>query len=488
MRWFLVISMALFAVTVGVAAALFGGLLVSLLVVPLLVLIFVLSDYRVGVVTLAFLLPWTASPLLPQAQGLNIINYLVAVSVLSFGIRAVFSRRPVVHVPRAMIWFYLVPLTIGVVLSVSHLSEAARNYAGTEEALAFGMSEFLKSRYLKPLGLVIFAFLLANAVKDSKRPERFVVAFVLAGALPSLVVFALIAVYKVSLSDLQAQRSFMGPIGLHANEMAIMLAFVVGPMLFLLPSWRSVVTRFFAGLALAAMVLALLLTFSRGGFLALTVIVIMFMVQQRRVLVLLAGTAVLAIAVLVAPSAIKERLFTGVEQGAIAYSVGNLNDPLTAGRIAVWEKLAPEVMRSPLWGRGLSSTAWSDLVRSGRYRATHPHNLYLAILMDLGVLGLAAMLYWYWVILRAQNFLRNQPEVDPLLRQFFAGSMASFAGVLVMSVTNGNYYPKPEYTFFWFSLGILFAYWPGEPSSRHRPSHARANMSQPDNPMVRGSV
>jgi len=137
---------------------------------------------------------------------------------------------------------------------------------------------------------------------------------------------------------------------------------------------------------------------------------------------------------------------------------------LTAGRIAVWERLLPEVQRSPLWGRGLGSTAWSDLVRSGVYRATHPHNLYLALLLDLGVLGLAAVLYWYYSILRAQNSLRRAPEVPPRLQEFFTGAMAGLAGLLAMNVTNGNY--TPEYTFFWFALGMTFAYWPQRKVSR----------------------
>ena len=93
MKWVLLIGLCLGAVVVGLFAALFGGVLALLLLVPILVLLFVFKDYRIGVICLAFLLPWSASPLLPQAQGLNVINYLVASSLLSFGLQAVFSRR-----------------------------------------------------------------------------------------------------------------------------------------------------------------------------------------------------------------------------------------------------------------------------------------------------------------------------------------------------------------------------------------------------------
>lgn len=460
MKWVLLIAVCLGAIGVGLFSALFGGVLALLLVVPILVLLFIFKDYRVGVISLLFLLPWAASPLLPQAQGLNIINYLVLASLLSFSVHAVFTRKVIVGVPSQLVWFYLLPLSLGVLLAIPHLSEAVRNYAGTEESLSYSMGEFLKGRYLKPLGYVIFAFLLGNAVRDSARPERFVTAFVLAGLVPALVVFALVAISRVSLSDLQAQRSFMGPIGLHANEMAAMLAFVLGPMVFVLPTWRGVIAKTLAAVALVLVLAALLLTFSRGGFIAMCIVMVIFMLHQRRCLSMLISMSVLVLGLLFAPAAVKERLMTGVESGAVSYSVGNLSDPLTAGRVAVWERLLPEVKRSPVWGRGLGSTAWSDLVRSGVYRATHPHNLYLALLLDLGALGLAAVLYWYYTILKAQNMLRRAPDVPPRLQEFFTGAMAGLAGLLVMSVTNGNYTPKPEYTFFWFALGMTFAYWP----------------------------
>nr|WP_316643910.1 O-antigen ligase family protein [uncultured Roseateles sp.] len=454
-----ILLFSIFALIVGMAAALFGGIPALLLTLPLIAVLAVFFDYRVGVVLLAFLLPWASSPVLPQAQGFNVINYLTFATLVSFGVPALFRKKELVGIPRPLIAYYLVPLTVGVILAWPHLAEAVRNYSGTDSASAYEGLQFIKSRYLKPMAFIIFACLLANALRDSRKPERFLTSFLISSLLPALGVFFLIALYRVSLGDLQAQRNFLAPIGMHANEMAIMLAFSVGPILFMLGEFKSIVGRFLSTITLLMIVGALLLTFSRGGFIALVVIYAIYMIQSRRVTTLFVSVAVLLASLLFAPDAIKQRLLTGVESGAVSNAVGNSNDQLTAGRVVGWQKLAPEVLKSPLWGRGLGSTAWSDFVKSGQYRATHPHNMYLAMLMDLGFLGFAALMFWYYKIIHAQRALSRRETLSPLMRRFMSGSAASLIGVLVLCVTNGDFAPKPEQTFFWFSVGVLFAYW-----------------------------
>lgn len=459
-KWLVIALLTLFALFIGLVSAVFGGVLAMLLVLPLIAIGAIFKDYRIGVLLLAVLLPWTASPLLPQAQGLNMINYLTLATLLSFGVPAMFGRREVVALPKPLVWFYLMPLTLAFILAVPHLPEAVRNYSGTGEAAGFELAAFAKGRYLKPLMLVVFAYLLANAMKESVRPERFFIVFVFAALMPALAVFVLIAVGGVSLGELQAQRNFMGPIGMHANEMALCLVYALGPILFVIGALRGVVARFFCMASLVVIVAALLLTFSRGGFLAMVVVFGIYMLRNQKITTLFVSAALISLALLFAPTAIKDRLSTGVEEGAVGHVSGNLTDPLTAGRVAVWEKLAPEVLKSPIWGKGLGSTAWSDLVRSRVYLAVHPHNMYLAIVLDLGVLGLALFGLWYFRVLQAQRSLEKNLSLSPVLRSFMGGAFASLAGALLMCLTNGDYYPKPEQTFFWFSIGVLMMLWP----------------------------
>ena len=460
MKWIILLAFMAFALLVGLAGAVFG-VVASLLALAILIVGSVLVDFRIGVLGLLFFLPFSASPLLPQGQGLNVVNYLMLAAVLSLSVGTVFSqKRQFVWPPRQMWLLYLAPVAFGALLAFPHLGEAARNFAGTPNADVYTATEFAKGRVIKPLYLVVFAWLLANAVSRSRKPERFVLALTASAIVPALVVLAWVGVQGVSLAELQAQRSFMGPIGLHANEMAALLCFAIGPVLFGISGWQSWFARTLAVASLIALLVALTLTFSRGGYVAFAVIMVIYMVRQRHVLPVLALMTVLLIGVMFAPEAVKERLFTGVEQGAVSNTVGNLSDPLTAGRVAVWEKLLPEVARSPLWGRGLGSTAWSDLVRSGVYKAGHPHNMYLAMLMDVGVIGLAALLWWFVTLLKCYRQVARDPSQPPALRAFFEGTFASLVGVLVFSFTNGDYAPRPEHTYHWFAVGMAMAFWP----------------------------
>ena len=452
----LALGMAAF---IGLAASVVGGPVTAFLFVPLLALVFVFRDYRFGVVCLAFLLPWSSSPLIPQARGLNVVNYLLIATVLSFGFRFLKVKFDFIVGPSSFFKYFILPLTVGWVVAMPHIGIAAGYFTGTEGAIGFQPLEFTKNWYIIPMGYVAFALLLANAVKESKKPERFVILFLVAGVVPAIVVLILIQIYGASLTDLQGQRNFMRPIGMHANEMAALLAFVVGPVIFVISTWKSIFSKMLNFLLVIVILAAQLLTFSRGGLVATLVILTIYIFQRRHILLLLGGLIFMVLALLFAPPAFQDRWLTGVTEDAVQQSMGNLNDPLTAGRVAVWERLLPEVKKSPVWGRGVASTAWSDLVRSGVYKATHPHNMYLALLLDLGIVGLVLVAYWYRLLIRKQLQLQQDPELSPVMRQFFAGSLAALAGVLVMNVTNGNYLPRPEYTFHWFSIGLVFAFW-----------------------------
>ncbi len=106
----------------------------------------------------------------------------------------------------------------------------------------------------------------------------------------------------------------------------------------------------------------------------------------------------------------------------------------------------------------LRSTAWSSAVSKGLYSSDHPHSLYLEILLDIGVLGLAA-LAWLW----RRYFgwfkeLSNRAELSGEEQAFFAGSMASLVAMLVMGASGGHWMPYPEHTFLYMSLGLAIGY------------------------------
>jgi O-antigen ligase len=466
MRWLVLAFTALLAIALGGIAALFGGLIALILFVPILAIGLVVLDYRAGVIVLTLMLPFSASPLLPGLKGLNSFNYIVAATVLVFLVHRVFGKKAIALPPKLFAWCYLLPMFVAVVIGLGHLAEG-RQYVVLAEAVAqFEPVNYVKQRLMGPLFFVAYAILLANAVRDSSRPERFLILLSAAAVVPALVILGAVVILGGDLSVLQSHRDFLSRFGLHANEFGMLLAIASGPLVYLAGAAKGG-AKLTAGVALALVLAGLMLTFSRGAYVAFFVVLMIYLYELRRFRMIAASVIVGAAIMFAGPAAFRERITTGANSATLeSAESGNLNDPLTAGRIGIYYMLVPEVARSPLWGRGAGATSWSDAVRSGRYNAGHPHNMYLEILLDVGALGFVALMYLYFRYYNAMRSLARSDELSPVLRAYFAGTAAAFVGMLTMDFSNGHWLPHPEQSYLWFALGMLFAYWPVVDRSR----------------------
>jgi O-antigen ligase len=306
----------------------------------------------------------------------------------------------------------------------------------------------------------MLSLLLANAVHDSKKPERFILLMTFSAILPVVAIVWLVVALGIDLGTLQSHRGFLSGLGLHANEFGKLLAFAFGPLLYVSFATKGF-KRIFYSLATLFILLGILLTFTRAAYIAVLLILVVFLVQRRRIGTIVAMLTLLPMLMLVAPDAFMKRITTGVEEGGVdSAQSGSLNDKLTAGRIGGYQLLLPEVKRSPLIGRGTGATAWSTAVSRGQYEATHPHNLYLGVTLDLGLIGLGLSLYFYRRILDAMNRLSRRADFSDEMRAFFKGSGVGFIGILVLSFAGGQWYPHPEQALMWIAFGITFAYWP----------------------------
>jgi O-antigen ligase len=431
----------------------------------------VFYDYRVGVICLTMLLPWSWSPIVPQTHGFNLVNFLILASVMSLAMRRSFSAEPTVLLPKVVGWCYLLPIAIAVLVAWPHLSEGAANFRPKLPDLEqiFAPDQFLKTRIIKPLFFVIYAFLVANAVRDSKKPEGLLVVFGLSAILPAIAIMIDFVVGGPT-ADPMNRGGFLVGLGLHPNEYGMQLALAAGPLLFLCVGAGSKLTRIASGAAFALVSVGLLLTASRGAAVAYLVILGVWLLRRRKAIDLALGLALVVVLFVALPDSVWTRLGMGLDDTRLT-TTHNMDDPLTKGRIASWAILAPDVLKSPVWGQGIGSTAWSVAVTAGRYRATHPHNLYLEILLDLGVLGFAAVLYLYYRYARTFRRLTAEPSLSPVLRDYFRGAYASFFGMLAMAIAGGHYMPHPEQAFLWLALGFAYSYWQlaqesGRPATR----------------------
>ncbi|MBT9500173.1 MAG: O-antigen ligase family protein [Burkholderiaceae bacterium] len=454
MKIILIAVFLLLAAVLGILAALFGGESAIILTIVVGVFLGLCIDPRVGVVALVLLAPLTSIQIVLKL--FIIVAGMTAVLMVG---KSMFAETKFAMPPRYFIIGYVGLMLMATIIGFPHIGAAHRILSEIEGAANFTPYGYFRYVYLGKFSLVLYAVLLANALRQSKVPSRFLLAYALSVALPVAAIFAVIAIWKIPLSSLQSSRGFLAVLGGHANEFGMLLATACGPLLFLASDMKGKAIRWIAGAALLIAVTGLLLTFSRGGYAAFVAIVAYFLVTKRRfrALAMVGGLAVILFAF--APTAVHERVMTGMVGGSNQVGAsGQQLDSLTAGRLGVYEMLLPEIQRSPIVGRGIGSTVWTEPFLRGQYKAQHPHNLYLEILLDVGIFGLVVMGYLYYRYLRGLKSISNDESISPEISCFAAGAKASIFGMLVMGFTNGHWLPHFEQSYFWFFVAVVFAF------------------------------
>jgi O-antigen ligase len=450
-------------------------------IVPMLLAAMVLVDYRIGVCFIAIALPVQGTPMLPVAQGFNPITFAILAAACALVLSKIFGRSEIVWPPKAMVVGLGVPLIVGAVIAWPHLPEGFRNFPDPDQASAYLPGPFVKSFVIRPMMFLVFAVLLANAVRDSKRPERFIWLLSATALIPAIAIVYTVLTAGISLSELQGRRGLLADMGLHPNGAGRMLAVAIGPIF-----WATLAhtgsRRVLLAMFSAVILTAIFLTFTRQAYAGVALMLAILLWQKRRLSWMIWVGLLLGLLWFAGPEAFRDRVMTGVDAGSVADAgAGSMDERLTAGRVGTYQMLLPEVARSPLWGRGTGSTAWSEPVTRGLYVSDHPHNMYLAVAMDLGLLGLLLIGYFYWRHLHTMAALARSEQVSPVMRAFFAGAMASVLGYLLMSFVGGGWFPEPDHTYLWIVFGMLYAYWGiVEKAGRHTGGRKRtANEVRP---------
>ena len=309
---------------------------------------------------------------------------------------------------------------------------------------------------LKPMLMLVFAVVVGAAVAKSARPERFLLPALVSICVMAALVLVFVAHSGIALAELAKEdsREFLSTLGLHANDLGRLYAVAYALALF---TWSETPSRALrlALLAAAAMTaVALILTFSRGAFVALAVVSALYVLWRFSAKTLLVAAFAVVAALLFARGAISERLSSGQGAGLDAISSGRLN--------ALWLPLLPEVLHHPVLGNGIGSILWSDAMRRGAGQTmlvvTHPHNAYLQAALDMGISGLVLLCAYFAHVWKGLRTLAKDPGVAPALRGFYQGAAAGLAGIMVANCTDSSLTPRPEQAFLWLAIGMMYGY------------------------------
>jgi len=255
-------------------------------------------------------------------------------------------------------------------------------------------------------------YVAVDLVRRTEHVQRLVLAFAIGSTLfaaLNLVAFTL-ALLSNSVHIGTAPNALYGD----ANPVAMYLdpafALAVGLVLFgPSPRWRWTGVAWFAVIGAA-----LLLTFSKGGYLAVGALALVAVLSVRRWGAPLLVGAVAAALVIAQIPLVAQRL------GTIPISIG--------GRLEIYRATLQMIRNSPIFGVGLGGYSYQF---RGEVPEIYPHDIWLTFWVEIGLLGLIAFaMILFWLLWRGW---RAWPQMQAFYRPALWGAL----GALVMWVAHG---------------------------------------------------
>ena len=207
--------------------------------------------------------------------------------------------------------------------------------------------------------------------------------------------------------------------------------------------WRTICTA-----SLMVPVVALLMTYSRSGWVSFALAAVVFLaLWDKRLLPLVVVAAVVALPIL--PDSVFNRILT----------IGNTADSSNRYRLYIWTSVLQMLGDHGLTGIGLGPgnfiplyAGYSSPMASVAY---HSHMLYLEVWLEMGLIGIVSFLGMYLGIVR--RGLRAIRHADPLVRHVLIAAISSLAGVSFVGAAEYIwFYPRVMFAFF-IVLGVTLA-------------------------------
>ncbi|MBE6625711.1 MAG: hypothetical protein E7628_00810 [Ruminococcaceae bacterium] len=229
----------------------------------------------------------------------------------------------------------------------------------------------------------------------------------------------------------------------------------------------------------------LILTWSRGAWLALLLagLIFLFVWNKRSLWLIIAGVASIPILPAILPDTIISRFS----------SIGNMADSSTSYRVYIWRATVNMIKDNFLSGIGIGEGAWAKVYPMYTYMgieaAPHSHNLYLQVLLELGVFGLAVFFVFIFLLyqsgftffkslsgsstlvnpdisanLLSKNLTKSNSVYDTVrqgkyqLRISTLGPMCGILAVIVQGMTDYSWYNYRMFLMFWLVSGLAVAY------------------------------
>ncbi len=406
--------------------------------------------------------------------GLN--PYNLALIFILLGYLFDKTERVVSYIPRSLkvlLFFYFI------VLLVSFL-RLYFDRSGMHILLDFqkrphpSNSSLIVDNFINHIRYIIPGMLL---VRGTQSPERvrilvisvFAMGLLLASQIMVKMVPALIG--QDSLAE-RALRVLDRDIGYHRVDAALIMAMISAGFMVAIISVQKHTEKMWAIFGFVFSATALALTGGRAGLGAWLVACGVVAAMRQKKLVLI-GPVVIMLAVPLIPG-LQERIFEGFSEDSYEKSQQSLHMvdeegrdlfAITSGRAAIWPYVVDNIKKSLFFGygklamqrEGITLMLSTEVLQKDRTDFGHPHNAFLELLLDNGLIGAFPVLLFYLII--GVSSMRSFGRSSDIELRLVAGITMVF--LIVFAVTGlgaGSFYPKQSSVIMWCIVGAFIGY------------------------------
>lgn len=315
---------------------------------------------------------------------------------------------------------------------------------------------------IAPLKFLLPGLILYDSARTRDRASMAMAAIMLGYFLLSLQVVRYMGLHVYSGDELNKRgaKILQHAVGYDRVDVAMMLAGSVWAMVALSRiarnKWQSMACWGAAGFIL----LAETLTGGRSGYVACGLVgLLMCLVRWRKFLPLI---PIAALALIVFMPGIRERMLHGFNQQSGNVTVEEDSSEITSGRTTIWPYVIKKIEQSPVIGYGryaMMRTGLSDWLESELGEEFgHPHNAYLEILIDNGVIGLLCVLPVYFLCFKKSLSLFRDRD-DALYEAAGGIACALLLALFITGLGAQTLYPREDVIWMWGAVAIALRVW-----------------------------
>lgn len=364
--------------------------------------------------------------LIPGLAGMRLTLILSLATLVGMGLQHLVRKQPLVRHP-------IVAMIVGFAATASVSGVLTGYAAGAVEQMA---------------KLALMAILVLNLVRTPDRYRIFVTALILFTTY--LAAFSIFRYFAgEALNEHGTLRSQLTGIFSDPNDLAAGVVFGLALALARIPNSRWVGKCLYA-LACSVMATAILLTHSRGGLLAMAVVVFVYFVStlKNKGVAVLAGVLALGLLLVAAPG--RMRSFDSQEESANT-------------RFELWLDGLEELKSNPILGMGFRQFAEQNPT------GLTAHNSFVLAFSELGFTG-----YFFWMGCLYYAFRRPREDgesraLEPSVERDLFGARLALAGFLVAAFFLSRTYVQVTWLFIALTAAAQYVTGAGSDNFRFQP-------------------